>query len=128
MGFRGMSPKQMARMIEVYNSGDTQEDRDSQVEQLAVEFNKKAASVRSKMSNMPDIEYVAKTYKNKQGESSVRKATFVSMIAEAMGQTEDAFDSLSKATKPVLETIWEFVKPEPVENDSQPEEDTPEEA
>ena len=114
---------QEARLAEVYDAEASWEVRSEQVDDLAEEFGKKRASIVAKLSNMKV--YVKKNYTTKSGGESVRKGAIVGLIAGVMGETEEAFDTLSKANKTVLEAIWAFVEPEEVtpenENDSQPE-------
>ncbi len=120
------SKEQIAQLIGGYNPEADAETRKAQVEALAVALSRKPASIIAKLSSMKH--YTAKVYTNKNGETSVRKGVIVDMIAEAMGESAESFDTLAKANKTVLESIWNFVKPEEVvadENDSQePEGDT----
>ena len=116
--------EQIATLIAGYDMEASAEVRDEQVKSLAVELKRKPASIIAKLSNLKH--YVSKTYTTKTGGESVRKGAIVALIADAIGETEEAMDTLSKANKTVLESIWEFVQPEEVvENDSQ-DEDAPE--
>ena len=114
---------QVARLLDVYDADADWDERSEQVDALAKEFSKKRASIVAKLSSMRV--YKSKTYTTKTGAESVRKGAIVTLIAEAMGETDESLDTLVKANKTVLEIVWNFVKPEEVapenENDSQPE-------
>ena len=112
--------EQIATLIAGYDMEASVEERGKQVKVLAVELKRKPASIIAKLSNLNH--YVAKTYTTKTGDESIRKGAIVALIASAVGETEEAFDTLSKANKTVLESLWNFVQPEEVvENDSQTE-------
>ena len=101
--------EQEKRMLEVYDAEASREIRDGQVAQLAIEFSKKKGSIIAKLSNLSV--YVAKVYTNKNGEKSVQKGALVTLIASAIGSTDEALDTLVKANKTVLEEILAFVAP-----------------
>jgi hypothetical protein len=49
--------------------------------------------------------YIAKVYTNKNGAKPVKKDAMVTVIAEKIGMTVEACDSLEKVNKNVLEAI-----------------------
>lgn len=96
------SAEATARLHEVYDPTDTEENRKAQIAALAVELGKKEASVRAKLTSegiyVPLEKAAAKA-------PVVRKAELVSRIAEAMGEDEDVVGSLENATKVTLERV-----------------------
>ena len=96
-----------ARMVEVYDPTASQANRDAQVKQLAVELSRTPRSIIAKLSNLKV--YVAKEYKTKKGEKPVNKATLVGVVAALCGESEDVFDSLSKANKNVIAIIAQTI-------------------
>lgn len=99
--------EQEARLVAGYNPDATQAERNAQVDALGLEMGKKPASIRAKLTSMK--RYVKQEYQTKTGEKPVRKADIVDRIADGMGFSADTFDSLGKATMPVLAKILEFV-------------------
>lgn len=93
------SPEMTAELVEAYKANPT----DETVKAFAEKFNKSVKSIVAKLSR--EKVYVAKEYKTKTGEKPVAKADLVAKIAKAVGSTDEAFDSLEKANKAVLEAI-----------------------
>jgi len=96
-----------SRMVEAYTSADSDEARAGVVEAFHKELGASVASVRSKLVAMGV--YKAKARKTKAGEAIESKAKIVADIAEIVGVEEEAFESLEKATKPVLKSLRAFL-------------------
>lgn len=108
--------EQEKTLLEKYTPKATQEIRDAQVKELAVEFGKKARSIIAKLSRM-DI-YIAKVRTTKTGEAVVQKKDLVSEIAKAVGLTATSLVSLSKATKADLQALSnQLVQPKELDPD-----------
>lgn len=97
------TPEMTAIMIEEYTAAETDEARAAVVEDLAARFEKKLASIRQKLSR--EGVYVKATRVAKDSQPSVTKAKLVSAIADRIGVPAETFESLEKATKPVLQKI-----------------------
>lgn len=95
------TPAMETRLTEVYQPEATEAERKAQIIELADEFGKNVASVRSKLVRMGL--YVKNEYKTKAGEKAETKETIVSQIADALGVDADAqLSGLEKATKNCL--------------------------
>lgn len=98
---------QVSKMVADYTAVETDEARAEVVDSLAEEFGKSVASIRSKL--VREGVYVKKARTTKTGDAVVSKADLVQQIADAMGEDAEAFDSLEKATKVVLQKILHAV-------------------
>ena len=92
----------VARMHEVYDPVDLEENRDKQVEALAIELNRTVPSVRAKL--VKEGVYVSKA-KVEAGKASIRKSALVAAIAAKLETDEDVMGSLEKATKNALQRV-----------------------
>ena len=88
------SPEQTAQAVESYQAGQT-------VEAIALALGKSARSVVAKLSR--EGVYVAKT--KAKGATRVTKAQLVAQIAAKTGASEEALESLEKATHEALELV-----------------------
>lgn len=98
------TPEMEAVLSTVYDPKADEATRSKQIDEIVGKVGRNRRSVIAKLSRMGL--YVPKEYKNKRGEKPVSKAVYVAAIAAECGATEDQFDSLSKATKPVLATVY----------------------
>jgi hypothetical protein len=96
----------VARLNAVYDGEADEDSRRQQVEDLAVELNRKPASIRAKLASeglyVPYAKAPAKA-------PTVRKADLVHAIAKAMKVDEDVIGSLEKATKVALVKVLSAV-------------------
>lgn len=90
------SPETTAALLKAY---ETEKD----TAKLAEMFGKTAKSIVAKLSR--EKVYVKATYKTKTGEQPVSKEEIVSKIATLLNKSEEELESLTKATKPVLQLI-----------------------
>ena len=97
----------VSRMVEAYTSADTDEARADVVNDFAEQLGATVQSVRSKLVNLRV--YKAKERKTKTGEAIESKAKIVADIAKMMDVSEEAVESLEKATKPVLKAIRSYM-------------------
>jgi Tfp pilus assembly protein PilP len=97
------TPEMEQVLRDVYDVTADEATRSDQINEIVEKVGRNRRSVIAKLSRMNL--YVKKEYKNKRGEKPVSKGTLVAFIAKECGATEDQFDSLSKATKPVLATV-----------------------
>ena len=93
------TPEMTASLVEAYKANPTE----ATVKEFAGTFNKTVKSIVAKLSK--EGVYVKKEYKTKKGETPVSKATLVAVLAEKAGKSAEAFDSLEKANKAVLEAL-----------------------
>lgn len=98
------SPEMTAELVGAYKAEPTE----ATVKAFAEKFGKSTKSIVAKLSR--EKVYVAKEYKTKTGEKPVAKAELVAEIANLVGATDEAFDSLEKANKAVLEAIVKALK------------------
>lgn len=107
--------EQTAELVSAYESAETEAARQAVVETFAEKFNRKVASVRSKL--VAEGVYVKAERKSKTGEAIVSKAQLVETIASNIGVASEAFESLEKANKAVLKVLAKAteVKTEAVE-------------
>lgn len=99
---------QVSKMVEVYTDASNDTDRTEVVQTLAQEFSKSVASIRSKL--VREGVYVAKTRVSKTGAPVINKADIVNQIADEIGVDAETFESLEKATKPVLTKLLNFLQ------------------
>jgi hypothetical protein len=92
-----------AELIEAYKKADTSEARLAVVAFYAEKLGKTVNSVRAKLTR--EKVYIAKVYTNKNGAKPVKKDAMVTVIADKIGMTVEACDSLEKVNKNVLEAI-----------------------
>lgn len=96
--------EQTARIVEHYEAAeDSDKARSQAVDELAVEFARKPASIRAKLVSAKV--YVKKTYVSKAGSKTETKGTIVTSIATLLEVSEDRLAGLDKATKPTLEFL-----------------------
>lgn len=98
------TPEMEQVLSEVYDPQADEATRSKQIDEIVTKVGRNRRSVIAKLSRMGI--YVPKEYKNKRGEKPVSKAVYVAAIAAECGKTEDQFDSLAKATKPVLVAVY----------------------
>lgn len=94
--------EQTATLVEGYTAGQT-------VESLAEAVGKSVRSVVAKLSR--EGVYKAKTKAKAEG-TRVTKAQMVAMIAVALGTSEEAVESLEKATHEALELVAKALQAE----------------
>ena len=94
---------QEVRMLDVYVPTDSEEQRESQIQELANEFGKATKSIRAKLSSLKV--YVKKEYKSKAGAKAETKEQIVADIATFLGVESEALSGLEKATKLTLKLI-----------------------
>lgn len=94
------TPEMEARMAEVYVPSAEQAERETQVKELANEFNKSTRSVVAKLTTLGL--YVPKVYVTKKNEKPVSKAELVAKLESFVGASLESFE---KATKKDLETV-----------------------
>ena len=99
---KNYTDEMVARLHEVYDPKASEDERADQVQELAVELGKSAASIRAKLGS--EGVYVAKA-KAPAGKNTVRKAELVEDIAEKLDMDLDAAGSLEKVTKAVLQRL-----------------------
>ena len=90
------------KMVEVYSSATSDEQRKAVVEDLASEFEKSVPSVRAKLVR----EGVYVKAEGKTGSAKARKDALVSAIALQTGANEEVLDSLTKATREALVIVY----------------------
>lgn len=78
-------------------------ESEKDTEKLAAMFGKTVKSIVAKLSR--EKVYIKPTYKTKTGEVPISKEELVSKIAVLLNKDEESLESLTKATKPVLQTI-----------------------
>jgi transposase-like protein len=88
------TPEQTAKMVADYESGST-------VEQIANTVGKSVRSVVAKLAREGVYQAKAKT----AGNTRVRKAELVDMIAGSLGVPAETVESLEKATHEALELV-----------------------
>jgi hypothetical protein len=88
------SPEQTTTAVEMYGNGVS-------VETIAAELGKSVRSVVAKLSR--EGVYVAKS--KQTGANRVTKAALITTIAAKVGSTDEALESLEKATKEALEIL-----------------------
>ncbi len=88
------TPEQTAQLVAGYTAGEP-------VEALAVSVGKSVRSVIAKLSR--EGVYAPKT--KAKGEARVTKAMLVALIAAKVGASEEALESLEKATHEALELV-----------------------
>ena len=99
----------VTRLREHYDPLADEETRTRQVRELAEEFGKTPASVRSKL--VREKLYVAKEYKTKTGAKPATKETIVGDIARVLGVDADSqLSGLEKATKNCLLFLFKTVQ------------------
>ena len=99
------TPEQTEMMVARYTAAKTDEARKEAVQSIAESVGRSVASVRQKL--VREEVYVKPAKVTKDGRAVESKAKIVAEIAEACGQEVEAFDSLEKATKAVLEALRE---------------------
>ena len=97
------SPELTAEIVEAYQVGTNDEERDEILENLSAKTGKGVKSLRQKL--VREGVYIKKTYKAKTGAKAETKAAIVEGIARAMGVSSEKIESLEKATKPTLELM-----------------------
>ena len=86
-----------------YVKGQNDEERQTILENLAIETKRDIKSLRAKLVRMGV--YVKKTYVPKTGGTVETKDKIVRSIAGTLGVTEEQLAGLNKATKPTLNLI-----------------------
>jgi len=81
---------------------ESKKDQDA-VAKMATMLGKTTKSIVAKLSR--EKVYVKPAYKTKTGEAPISKEEIVSKIATLLNKTEEELESLTKATKPVLQLI-----------------------
>ena len=97
------SQEDMEYMLSHYNPKSCQADRDYAVDTIATAIGRSPESVRAKLSY--EGMYVPKLRATKNGDPIVKKDQLVSQIAELLGETEEAAESLERVTKPLLRKL-----------------------
>ena len=97
------TPELTAEIVEAYQAGTNDEERDEILENLSAKTGKGIKSIRQKL--VREGVYIKKTYKAKTGNKAETKASIVEGIASAMGVSSEKIESLEKATKPTLELM-----------------------
>ena len=90
--------EQTAKMVSDYQAGFS-------VEIIADNLGKTVRSVVAKLSR--EKVYIKKEYKTKNGESAVKKDTHADAIGAILRLPENDIESLTKANKNALKTIFE---------------------
>ena len=99
--------EQTEKLVAAYTSAETENERDSVVEEFAEQFNKSVRSIVAKLSR--EKVYVKKQRTTKNGGEIVKKEELASRIAEKVGVAPETFDSLAKANKDVLNKILQHI-------------------
>jgi len=99
------TPEMEAVLTAVYNPKADEATRSDQINEIVEKVGRNRRSVIAKLSRMGL--YVKKEYKNKRGEKPVSKAVLVSAIAKECGVNEEKVESLEKATKVALATVYQ---------------------
>ena len=94
------TPEQTAKVVSDYQSGIT-------VEMIAETLGKTVRSVVAKLSR--EGVYQKKTYKTKTGEKVVKKNEHADAIGAILRLSEADVESLTKANKSALKTIFEAI-------------------
>lgn len=92
---------QTVEMVGAYKAAPTSET----VEALAAKLGKSTRSVIAKLTR--EGVYQKKEYKTKAGEAPQPKAELATAIGKVLRMSEPDTESLTKATKKALQTIWE---------------------
>ena len=95
------TPEQTAEMVQAYQAAPTRET----VDMLAEKLGKTARSIIAKLT--VEKVYVAKVYKNKNGEAPVKKDQTADAIGKILGMSDGEVDSLAKANKTALAKIFQ---------------------
>ena len=95
--------EQTNALVEAYEAADSDEARAQVVEDFAADFGKSLASIRQKLVREEVYVKPEKAVAGKKG--GEKKADLVTQIAAACGASAEAFDSLEKATFPVLKAL-----------------------
>ena len=105
-----------------------QKERSVCVGEFAEKFDLHPASIRGKLVRTGD--YIAKVNLTKQGTAVESKDSIVEQIADFLGMTSEACDSLTKSNKAVLQAVRDALTPviEPEGDTTEGEGDTPETA
>lgn len=97
------------RLVLVYDRNANEETRAAQVKDLAAELGVTEAVVRGKLVSMG--RYVAKATKQAKTEKGPDKAELVHALETALSVPRDKLESLTKANKAALQTLWDaFVR------------------
>lgn len=112
--------EQTAQLLAGYNPAATETERKAQVDAFAVKFGKTARSIIAKLSK--EKVYVAKQYVTKTGEKAVKKDEHADAIGKILNMSENDTESLTKANKTALVTIFKaLANSKPLENGEGPE-------
>lgn len=95
------TPEQTAEMVAAYVANSSQ----STVDTLAQKYGKTVRSIVAKLSR--EKVYVAKEYKTKTGETVQKKDSIADAIGAVLRLKENDIESLTKATKPALQAIFD---------------------
>jgi len=95
--------EQAQHVSEEYQKGTNDEERQTILENLAIETKRDVKSIRAKLVRMGV--YVKKTYVPKTGGTVETKDKIVQSIAGTLGVTEAQLAGLNKATKPTLNLL-----------------------
>lgn len=96
--------EQTAKLVEAYTAAESQADRDAVVSSMATEMGKSVASIRAKLSR--EGVYVKKEATRKDGTPVVKKDEFATAIGNILKLSEPDVDSLAKANRKALQTIF----------------------
>ena len=112
--------EQTAALIAGYNPLASETERKAQVDAFAVQFGKTVRSIVAKLSK--EKVYVSKQYVTKTGEKAVKKDAHADAIGAILNMSENDIESLTKATKTALVTIFKaLANSKPLENGEGPE-------
>lgn len=101
--------EQTSALVSAYTEAKSDSDRVSVIETFAEDFGKSLASIRQKLVREGVYQKPEKAEAGKKG--GVKKADLVTQIAAACNRSADAFDSLEKATFPVLTALRDTLIP-----------------
>ena len=104
---KNFTDEQTFDLVTAYESAETQEQRNTVVEQFAEQFGKKKRSIVMKL--VREGVYIKPPVVTKSGKPVMKKETIVQRIADLMGITADKIDSLEKANKQTLETLADTI-------------------
>ncbi len=104
-------------LVEAYTSAESDEERVDVINTFSADFGKSPASIRQKLVRENVYVKPEKAEAGKKG--GEKKADLVMQIAHACGTSAEVFDSLEKATFPVLRILRERLVPMAKEGESE---------
>lgn len=99
------TPEMTAEMVTAYKAADTQDARETVVQEMADKFGKTVRSVVAKLSR--EGVYIKKVYHTKNGSRPAKKDDMVVTLAVVANVDADKLEGLEKAPKRALATLIE---------------------